>query len=57
MVLGVINAATDLTIGGSADLTHSNLTVTKGMRRRYAGKVSPAAISITASANMAWRRR
>ncbi len=32
MVLGVINAATDLTIGGSADLTHSNYTVTKGQR-------------------------
>ncbi|SMF11445.1 transketolase [Xaviernesmea oryzae] len=31
MVLGVINAATDLTIGGSADLTHSNLTLTAGM--------------------------
>ncbi len=31
MVLGVINTATDLTIGGSADLTHSNLTVTPGM--------------------------
>ncbi|WP_454855357.1 transketolase [Rhizobium binxianense] len=31
MVLGVVNAATDLTIGGSADLTHSNLTVTAGM--------------------------
>ncbi|QIB33610.1 transketolase [Ancylobacter pratisalsi] len=30
MVLGVINSATDLTIGGSADLTHSNLTHTKG---------------------------
>lgn len=30
MVLGVINAATDLTLGGSADLTHSNYTVTKG---------------------------
>ncbi|MCB1542184.1 MAG: transketolase [Rhodoblastus sp.] len=29
--LGAINAATDLTVGGSADLTHSNLTVTKGM--------------------------
>jgi transketolase len=33
MALGVINAATDLTIGGSADLTHSNLTITKGMNR------------------------
>jgi transketolase len=31
MVLGVINAATELTIGGSADLSHSNLTLTKGM--------------------------
>jgi len=29
--LGAINAATELTIGGSADLTHSNLTITKGM--------------------------
>ncbi|MEK1889404.1 MAG: transketolase [Phyllobacterium sp.] len=32
MALGVINAATDITIGGSADLTHSNLTVTPGLR-------------------------
>ncbi|WGD28964.1 transketolase [Ancylobacter sp. WKF20] len=31
MVLGVVNAATDLTLGGSADLTHSNLTHTKGL--------------------------
>jgi transketolase len=30
-ILGVINAATELTIGGSADLTHSNYTITKGM--------------------------
>ena len=29
--LGIVNAATDLTIGGSADLTHSVFTVTKGM--------------------------
>ena len=29
--LAAINGATDLTIGGSADLTHSNLTITKGM--------------------------
>jgi transketolase len=28
MALAVINKATDLTIGGSADLTHSNLTLT-----------------------------
>ncbi len=32
MVLQVINDATELTIGGSADLTHSNFTITKGMR-------------------------
>lgn len=31
MVLGVINKATALTIGGSADLTHSNLTLTPDM--------------------------
>jgi transketolase len=31
MALGVINAETDLTVGGSADLTHSNLTYTKGL--------------------------
>jgi transketolase len=42
LALGAINAATDLTVGGSADLTHSNLTVTKGMDRvtpgDYAGR-------------------
>jgi transketolase len=32
MALGVINAATDLTLGGSADLTHSNFTITAGMQ-------------------------
>lgn len=31
MVLQVVNDATDMTIGGSADLTHSNYTITKGM--------------------------
>ncbi len=31
MVLETINAATTLTIGGSADLTHSNLTLTRGL--------------------------
>ena len=36
MALGVINAATAATIGGSADLTHSNFTITKGM-----GEVAP----------------
>jgi len=42
MALGVINAATNLTVGGSADLTHSNLTLTKDMGRiapgQYAGR-------------------
>lgn len=42
MALGVINRATDLTVGGSADLTHSNLTLTKGMESvapgNYAGR-------------------
>jgi len=37
MALTVINEATDLTVGGSADLTHSNLTITRGM-----AKVAPA---------------
>ena len=32
MALAAINSATNLTCGGSADLTHSNLTVTPGMR-------------------------
>jgi len=36
MTLGVINGATQATIGGSADLTHSNFTITKGM-----GEVAP----------------
>ncbi|MCC0028966.1 MAG: transketolase [Brucellaceae bacterium] len=38
MALGVINGATALTVGGSADLTHSNLTVTKGMESVTPGK-------------------
>jgi transketolase len=37
LALGAINAATDLTLGGSADLTHSNLTITKGMSRIASG--------------------
>ncbi len=31
IALAAINGACDVTIGGSADLTHSNLTITKGM--------------------------
>jgi len=42
MALSVINSATPLTLGGSADLTHSNLTVTKGLESigpgRYKGR-------------------
>jgi transketolase len=42
MALQVINGATDLTVGGSADLTHSNLTITPGLaplaRDRYEGR-------------------
>ena len=42
MALAAINGATGLTVGGSADLTHSNLTITKGMDRivpgGYAGR-------------------
>jgi transketolase len=40
MTLGVINEATGATIGGSADLTHSNFTITKGM-----GSVKPGDFS------------
>ncbi len=40
LALGVINAATELTVGGSADLTHSNLTLTAGMGRVTAGDFS-----------------
>ncbi|MCB9993185.1 MAG: transketolase [Hyphomicrobiaceae bacterium] len=38
MALEVINAKTSLTVGGSADLTHSNLTITKGMASVAPGK-------------------
>ena len=38
MVLEVINSATKLTIGGSADLTGSNLTLTSGMESVKPGK-------------------
>lgn len=37
MALAAINGATELTVGGSADLTHSNLTITKGMDRIVPG--------------------
>ncbi|MDX2288740.1 MAG: transketolase [Hyphomicrobiaceae bacterium] len=40
MVLGIINAATTLTLGGSADLTHSNYTITKGQ-----GSITPTDVS------------
>jgi transketolase len=40
MVLAVINEATPLTVGGSADLTHSNLTITRGLRAVEPGDFS-----------------
>ncbi len=40
MALQVINDATDMTIGGSADLTHSNYTITKGMKSVKPGDFS-----------------
>lgn len=40
MTLCVVNAATDLTVGGSADLTHSNLTITPGMKAIRDGSFS-----------------
>jgi transketolase len=40
MVLQVINDATGMTIGGSADLTHSNYTITKGMKSIAPGDYS-----------------
>ena len=40
MALEVINASIETTIGGSADLTHSNLTITKGMQSLKAGDFS-----------------
>jgi transketolase len=38
--LAAINAASEITVGGSADLTHSNLTITKGMAPIHPGDFS-----------------
>jgi transketolase len=43
-------------IGGSADLTGSNNTKTKGDDRRSRPATTPAATSTTASASTAWPR-
>ncbi len=40
MALEVINASIETTLGGSADLTHSNLTITKGMQSLKMGDFS-----------------
>ncbi|HKN28994.1 MAG TPA: transketolase, partial [Roseiarcus sp.] len=40
MALEAINASIETTLGGSADLTHSNLTITKGMQSLKAGDFS-----------------
>ncbi len=39
-VLQLVNDATDMTIGGSADLTHSNFTLTKGLKPVTSGDFS-----------------
>ena len=57
MALEAINAAIPATIGGSADLTGSNNTKTKGQQTLDASTIMAAATSITASANSAWPRR
>ena len=46
--------ATPELIGGSADLTGSNLTYVKGMGVGQRRATSPAAISISACASTAW---
>ena len=51
--LDVINAAVPETIGGSADLTGSNNTKSKDLKPSTPPTMA-AAISITASASMAW---
>ncbi len=57
MALGIINGAIPTMLGGSADLTHSNLTLTKGQRFAGAAGISAAPTSATAFANSACRRR
>ena len=52
--LGVINAATDLTVGGSADLTHSNLTLTKGMTSDHRRRLQRTLHPLRDSASTAW---
>jgi transketolase len=56
MVLEVINPIMPETIGGSADLTGSNNTKTADLGI-FDPTTARAAMSITASANTAWRRR
>ena len=56
MVLEVINPIVPETIGGSADLTGSNNTLTKDLGI-FDPRTARAATSITASASTAWPRR
>jgi transketolase len=56
MVLEVINAVMPETIGGSADLTGSNNTLTKDLGV-FDPRTARAATSTTASANTGWPRR
>jgi transketolase len=56
MALEAINTLLPETIGGSADLTGSNNTLTKGLGRCPRAPMR-GATSITASASSAWLRR
>ncbi len=55
-VLAAVNPVMPETIGGSADLTGSNNTKTADLGV-FSPETARAAMSTTASANMAWRRR
>ena len=55
LALDVINAVLPETVGGSADLTPSNNTKSKGLDDVAAGQISAGATSASASASTAWR--
>ena len=56
MALDVLVAEVPELLLGSADLTPSNNTRTKGLKEVDAGAISAAATSITEFARWAWRR-
>ena len=57
MALEALVPAVPEMVGGSADLTGSNNTKSKGIAAYRAGQFRRPLSSITASANSAWRRR